>query len=250
MIAHIEHKGKSLKVDLGSPIDLSIPLVSGPNRVRAWYVDPIRISPVKGDGFIGSVADGGAVNFRDIYFNPHGHGTHTECVGHISKENYSVNDSLKNFFFTAQLISVTPATFENGDKVITLNLLHSLLSNFHSEALIIRTLPNSTDKLHLSYSGTNPPYLDREAMQCIVDHGVSHLLLDLPSVDREVDQGVLAAHHLFWNYPSQPELTKTITEMIFVPNDVIDGEYLLELQFPPFVNDASPSRPLIFPILS
>ena len=57
--------------------DLSVPLVDGEGNLRAWYVDPPVFEPVRANGFIGSVAEGGAVNFRNIFFNPHGHGTHT-----------------------------------------------------------------------------------------------------------------------------------------------------------------------------
>jgi arylformamidase len=77
-------------VDLSKPIDISIPL--GPDGPRAWYVAPMSIAPVINAHFTGSVALGGSVNFRDVKFNPHGHGTHTETVGHITKENYPLSD--------------------------------------------------------------------------------------------------------------------------------------------------------------
>ena len=38
----------------------------------------------------------------------------------------------------------------------------------------------------------------------------------------------------------------TITEMIFVPNEIRDGLYLLNLQTTSFDLDASPSKPVIF----
>lgn len=76
-----------------------------------------------------------------------------------------------------------------------------------------------------------------------------HLLIDLPSVDKEHDGGKLTAHKTFWNYPKAPRKEATITEMIFVPNAVKDGLYLLNLQVAPFENDASPSRPVIYPLL-
>ena len=50
---------------------------------RAWYKGPATVEPVRTDGWVGSVAEGGAVNFRDITFNPHAHGTHTETREHI-----------------------------------------------------------------------------------------------------------------------------------------------------------------------
>jgi hypothetical protein len=38
----------------------------------------------------------------------------------------------------------------------------------------------------------------------------------------------------------------TITEMIYVPNEVEDGQYVLDLQIPNFVADAAPSRPVLY----
>jgi hypothetical protein len=70
----------------------------------------------------------------------------------------------------------------------------------------------------------------------------------MPSIDKEVDGGVLAAHHEFWNYPSQARSHKTITEFIYVPNEVDDGTYLLNLQIASFENDASPSKPVIYKV--
>jgi hypothetical protein len=39
-----------------------------------------------------------STNFNTIQFNPHGHGTHTECLGHITRDFYSINQALKQFF--------------------------------------------------------------------------------------------------------------------------------------------------------
>jgi hypothetical protein len=40
----------------------------------------------------------------------------------------------------------------------------------------------------------------------------------------------------------------TITELIYVPAEVNDGLYLLNLQVAPFVADAAPSRPVLYPL--
>ena len=83
----------------------------------------------------------------------------------------------------------------------------------------------------------------------LVNHlNVKHLLLDLPSVDREEDIGELAFHHAFWDVPNNPNLERTITELIFVDTKITDGKYLLEMQMAPFENDASPSRPVLYKI--
>jgi len=235
-------------IDTSAPIDLSLALSASPDNPRAWYVDAPRMEPVRANGFIGSVAEGGAVNFRDVFFNPHGHGTHTESYGHISEVIYPVSAALKHFFYKATLISVTPRVLENGDHVVFADQLESLLRSESTEAIIIRTLPNLNAKLSMNYSGTNPCYFDVGVVDLLDQLEVKHFLVDTPSVDREEDGGELVFHHAFWKVPEAPVADRTISELIFVPNDVPDGAYILELQVAHFVNDAAPSRPLLYAV--
>ncbi len=253
MKATIEHKGKTFKVDLSKQLDISIPL--SPNGPLAWYVEKMQIEPVQSDAFIGSVKLGGSVNFNNVFFNPHGHGTHTESYGHIAEDVVSINQVLNQFFFLAELISIQPEIVEEesewrkkGDSIITLSQVQSAWKNKSTEAIVIRTLPNSTDKLSKNYSATNFTYVEDKALQWLANQGVNHLLVDLPSVDREHDGGLLKAHHVFWNYPKQTREYATITEFVFVKDEIVDGTYLLNLQVAPFENDAAPSRPLLFRI--
>ncbi|WP_306641233.1 cyclase family protein [Sanyastnella coralliicola] len=235
--------GKPYRAELNNGTDISIPLESGEGKVSAWYVPPISIEPVKGDGFVGSVAQGGSVNFRNISFNPHGHGTHTECLGHITETLHSVNQKIKEYHLDAQLITVHP-TKHNDDLVIEAD---QIPDGALPSALILRTSPNTASKLTQQYSDTNPPYLSSECAKKIVSAGVRHLLIDLPSVDREVDGGELRAHHIFWQIGADERHDASITEMVYVPDEIRDGYYFMNLQFPPFENDASPSRPIIYP---
>ena len=109
-------------IETDSPMDLSLEL-SDNQTLSAWYVSPPKMEVVRENGFLGSVEEGGDVNFRSIWFNPHGHGTHTESSGHITKEILSVNKVLKNYFFRALLISLLPVEQANGDRVITIPTL-------------------------------------------------------------------------------------------------------------------------------
>src|ERR1051326_9593252 len=129
MFTTINHKGKTFKCDLDKPIDISIPLRASKENVSAWYVDPPKFEAVVNGDFIGDVNKGGSVNFRNIFFNPHGHGTHTECVGHISKEFFTINQCLKKFFFLCEVISVLPEELENGDHVITKKIIEMALGD-------------------------------------------------------------------------------------------------------------------------
>ena len=85
-----------------------------------------------------------------------------------------------------------------------------------------------------------------EAIDLLVKAGIQHLLTDLPSVDREEDGGQLLAHKTFWNYPAEINRKNTITEMIYVPNAVVDGQYLAQIQIPSFQLDAAPSRIFLY----
>ena len=139
---------------------------------------------------------------------------------------------------------------ENGDRIITKKHFENVLGEKRPEAIVIRTLNNSTAKLSMQYSNTNPPYLHHEAAAYIVSLGIKHLLIDLPSVDKEKDDGKLLAHLAFWEYPANTQADRTITELIYVPNTVYDGSYLLNLQMASFENDASPSKPVLYQLVS
>ncbi len=248
MIANIFHKENEFQVDFSKPIDISIPLHSHTNCVSAWYVKPMSLEPVRNGDWIGDVSKGGSVNFRNILFNPHGNGTHTECVGHISKEFITINHCLKRFMFLAELISIRPEQLANGDFVISKKQIELALTHDNAEALIIRTLDNTGDKLSHQYSNSNPIYITEEAMAFLNKTKVEHLLFDMPSVDKEIDGGILAAHHMFWQYPHNTQFQKTITELIYVANEITDGTYFLNLQIASFENDASPSKPVLYKI--
>jgi arylformamidase len=235
-------------VDLTNPIDISIGLHSGFGQVNAWHAPPVRIQPVKAGDFIGSVKLGGPVNFMNLQINPHGNGTHTECVGHIAKEDYYVNECVNDYFYLAELISIYPTMLENGDKIIDTTHLSMISYKGKAKGIIIRTLPNDIEKQSRQYSESNPPYITSEAMKMIVDYGYDHLLIDTPSVDREYDEGKLACHHIFWTYPENTQANKSITELIYVPDEIKDGLYLVQNQIINIKMDAVPSRPLLYRI--
>jgi arylformamidase len=242
----LEHATKTYKADLSKPLDISIPMFASEKSVRAWYVDPLRIEPVVMGNWVAAVNSGASVNFNNIFFNPHGHGTHTECYGHISKEVLSINQALKQFAFTAKVCTIVPEIIENGDGVIQLESLKESLGIEIPKAVIIRTSPNDIEKLIKNYSNTNPTYLDVKAAIWLREQGVEQLLIDTPSVDREEDGGALLSHKAFWNYPENPRANACITELIFVPNAIKDGLYLLHLSFASFENDAAPSKPVLY----
>ncbi|WP_407556580.1 cyclase family protein [Winogradskyella sp. 4-2091] len=248
MLTTIQYNSRKLKIDLSQPLDISIPLKGDVSNVNAWYIGPPKIEPEVIDGDTISVEKGAVVNFNTINFNPHSHGTHTETVGHITEKVYSINKHLTQFFFLAEVITVAPEKL-GDDYVISKKQLQFALGNKKREAVVIRTMPNTRDKLSRQYSNTNPTYLKVEAAEYLKSKGVKHLLIDLPSVDKEQDGGELLAHNAFWNTSGKLRLDATITEFIYVSNKIDDGNYILNLQIAPFENDASPSKPILYKVL-
>ena len=249
MITTIKQGQRTYRVDFSKPLDISIPMTGKASNVNAWYVDHPKIEPHHEGDFVGSVALGATTNFNDISFNPHAHVTHTECVGHIMEEVHSINQTLEQYFFTSELITVAPEK-KGSDFVISKQQLQYALGDGKPQALVIRTLPNTKSKMRRQYSNTNPAYLLEETAAWLCEIGVEHLLIDLPSVDKEKDDGQLLAHRAFWNTNGKIRLKATITEFIFVPNRIKDGTYILDLQVAPIENDASPSRPVLYQILN
>ena len=263
MKAEVEIKFKKYSIDFSEGIDISIPLFFNGEQPNTYGVDKATSKAYKDGQFIGDTRKGGPCNFETYSFTPHCNGTHTECIGHITIERVDILSSLNEEIIASTVISVLPKKsnenyipdLSSADLVITKKDLEAQLKNANSDflkALIIRTLPNLEKKKKRDYMNNAPAFLSIEAMQYIVGLGVEHLLVDIPSVDRLFDEGHLSSHNIFWETKNKEfSLTtkhKTITEMIFVPEDVKDGTYLLNLQIPAFVSDAAPSRPILYRI--
>jgi len=234
-------------IDLSKPLDISMPIRGSKDNVNAWYIEEPKIEPAQIGEWTASVKEGASINFNNIQFNPHAHATHTECVGHITEKFYSINKCLKTFFFRAEVITVAPEKIDE-DYVISKSQLKFLLKQRKPEALVIRTMPNTKDKLSRQYSNTNWPYLTEDAAEFLKKIGVQHLLVDLPSVDKEKDDGKLLGHKAFWDVNGKIRKNATITEFIYVKNKIQDGKYILNLQIAPFENDATPSKPILYKI--
>jgi arylformamidase len=268
MIISIRKDSEVFQIDTEKPLDISIPLDFNHSQPNIYGVKNASASAYEDEHFIGDTRRGGSCNFENITLNPHCNGTHTECVGHITHERFSINECLQDSFLLANLITVLPENalesaetyavkFDETDKLITRKSMENGKWKMeNAEALIIRTLPNDLSKKSRDYSAQNPPFFSTEAMQFIVEIGVKHLLVDVPSLDKLHDEGKLSNHRIFWNVEQdscsinpQTNVNKTVTEMIYVDDSITDGVYLLNLQIAPFVSDASPSRPILFKML-
>ena len=287
MIFSVQIANQTYKIDSAKPLDISIPLQFNGAQPNAYGVGRATSTPCKAGELVGDTRRGGSCNFEQYQFIPHCNGTHTECVGHITRKRISVIDCLKDAFIPSVLITVAPENaFEtsesyavklsDNDKLITRKVIEKALQSVgtqsgsdvlnrqsgnlsatanSSDGLIIRTLPNDESKLTKTYLEEIPPFFSTEAIEYIKEIGINHLLVDMPSIDRIFDEGTLSNHRIFWNVgQGEFEISEaslihnTITELIYVPNEIADGRYLLNLQIAPFSADASPSRPILFKI--
>lgn len=251
-----ENEGQQYESDLGAGVSLARPIRFSESETNPWQVESASKSPVTVDDFTGSTTVGGPCNVDQLSLVPHCHGTHTETIGHIVDGDYFVSDLLLASIVPAVMVSVVPVSaskasdiyqpsFGDADQVITADHLTTELEKskeFSPKALIVRT--NSTHT-----------FFTNEAMAAIVELGVEHLLVDLPSVDRLNDDGLLSNHRIFWNVEAgsrqvntDSRLTHTITELIQVPTEVDDGPCLVSIQTPALDTDAAPSRPMLYPI--
>ncbi len=238
----------------------------GAPRACAW--------PLRGGAFTGDTRRGGSCNASVVQLTPHCNGTHTESVGHLSRERLSLDTLLADALQPAGLVSVTPApapqTAESAahplapeDRLVTAAALASRLDRLPpTTALIVRTWPNDPDKRWRRYEGSSPaPFFSLEAARLLVERGIRHVLVDVPSLDRAHDGGHLGAHRAFWGLPPAGAVEVgaagdataarsdcTITEMIYADDTVADGLYLLNLQVAPFALEASPARVVVFPL--
>jgi len=275
----VEMDGECWRADARAATSLAIRQTFGPHQPNAFDLPDATERPVDQPGFSGSIESGAACNCRRLELTPHANGTHTETIGHLTATELAPADCLPDGPMAAILISVEPVRFDDtddtyrgktspDDAVITREMIASavdgsplsqrVLASDESElplACVIRTPPLNIDRETHDWTGTNPPYPTTAAITWLADRGVSHLVTDLPSVDREDDGGRLPNHRAWWDIvdpggpiaTDEPARQRTITEMVRVPDDLTDGDYLLQIDVPSLQTDAVPSRPLLFP---
>ena len=264
--------GKVLSADLRNGTSIAVDLDFKGDQPSHFGAEKATREPMVAGGFSGRTKSGAGCNVDYLRLNPHCNGTHTETIGHIVNEPITIADVAMGGLYLSEVVSVAAVSadsaagsgetyqpeFQSTDWVITKALLEEKLSNSKdaTDALIIRTLPNEASKKSRCYGEKNQPaFLTTEAIGYIIERGCGHLLVDLPSVDRLYDDRLMNNHHVFWNVPSGTHQLsdsswreKTITEMIFVPDTIADGLYMLSLQVPAFICDVAPSRPILYPV--
>jgi arylformamidase len=256
VIATLLLDGVERRVDLSAGTSLAIPIDRNGQHPRFFVDQGVRFETLAAGGFTGRVSAGGSCNAEVITTIPHCHGTHTESVGHITADAQAVQDELETGLLPAALVSVQAqernADGQDGSPLIA---AESLDWPEAARALIVRTLPNSPDKMHRDYASSPPyPLLSMAAIEKLVAAGIEHLLIDTPSLDAADDGGRLLRHRRFWGMAPGDTVAVdkrrhcTITEMIFVPDALADGLYLLGLGVGAMRSDAAASVPVVYPV--
>ena len=261
---------KSYSVNLRECVSIAIDLDFDGPQPSHFGAEPAEREPMKSDGFIGSTNRGGSCNVDVLKVNPHCNGTHTESVGHIVSSPHPISSYAMQPLCVAGLVTVDAKSaletedtykpeFDDTDYVIAVEQLQRKVEesfgDLNFDALIVRTIPNDERKRTRQYNQNNAPtFFTEDAIRYVCSLDVEHLLVDLPSIDRMNDLGMMTNHHVFFGVSktvgqdSEIESGRTITEMIYVPDAVEDGLYLLNLQIPAFMTDAAPSRPVLCPL--
>jgi arylformamidase len=263
-------QGRRWCADLSRPLDLAIPLGFDDSQPSFYGAPPATATALRSGSFVGDVLQGGSCRCSTYTLTPHCNGTHTECIGHVVREPVSLHATARDALMLARVVSITPAIAgdgpasaptEAGDLVITAARLQAALAGHALQdcpALVVRTLPNARDKTARRYpvDGSMPPYFSSDAIRWLVEQECTHLVVDLPSIDRAADGGRLRGHRLFWGLPdgsvSLAEATRphaTVTELAYIDDAIEDGLYLLNLQVAAFATDAAPSRPILYPLI-
>jgi kynurenine formamidase len=267
--ARLQIAGRTLQVDLARPLSLAIELDFDGAQPHWYAAPPAHSAPLVTGGFSGRVDEGASCNCSTITLTPHCNGTHTECVGHLTRERLDACGVVPRTLLPAVLLSVTPQratdTTDNSvpapqpeDLLITRQAIERAWPEapaFAPRALVLRTLPNDALKRTRDYCSDPAAYLSLQAAALLVGRDIEHLVLDVPSADRAEDAGHLSAHRVFFGLPSgSTRLAEarrphcTITELAYVDNVLSDGCYLLALQTPALSGDAVPSQPLLYPV--
>jgi kynurenine formamidase len=259
--ARLDIDGVGLLADLASGVSLARALRFEPPQLRYFGADAPRSEPLRVGHFNGRVSEGASCNASVLSFAPHAHGTHTECVSHLTREPLDAWRIIPQRLLVAVLLSVTPEPGQSAqDRLITRDSLIAAWPPAAAERLapraaVIRTLATAADKATGTSTHSLPPFLAPPAAEELVTRGIGHLVLDVPSADRIEDGGALSAHRIFFGLPpgstALAEARRadcTITELACVDNSLADGWYLLSLQSPCIDGDAVASRPVLYPL--
>ena len=251
MVTEIHYNNKVFSVDTDNGIDLSIRNDFSGRAPTFYGSEQPRYKALRSGNFVGDIKKGGSCNVPIVTLDIHCTGTHTESISHVIDSEVKITDVCPNGMIPTYLVSVelceaneTNESYHSdivNDKLITKKELQKNIPESCS-GLIIRTIPNDDSKKTRDYHLKPAPFFTNDAIDHINELGVKHLLVDIPSLDKANDGGQLGNHKKFFKQG------KTISELLFIPNDLKDGFGFLQIQIPNWGLDAAPSRPIFYSI--
>ena len=249
--------GAGFRVSLDAPISLARAIDFDGGGLRFFGAPPASAAALRVGAFHGAVAGGASCNCATLTLTPHCHGTHTECLGHLTAERIDAWRIAPRGLMSAVLVTVQPQRGVVGREALAAALARTFSTMPPPlrgvTALILRTDCEDDSMAHLAPA----------AAALLVEHGIQHVVLDLPSMDPADDGGELSAHRIFFGLPARHRdgaVTRaaearaerarcTITEFARIPADLSDGAWLLQLALPELGGDAVPSSPLLYPMV-
>lgn len=250
MAVELTFNGRRYRSTAAVASDVAIPLAFDGSGPRAFGAEAAAAAPLAVGDFTGRVGTGASCNASVLHVVPHGNGTHTETVAHLAADGPAVPALLNGGWMPAWLASVDAS----GGAIEAETLAPALQSAraAGAAALLVRTRPNTAEKLTREYPGDAvPAWFTAAAARAVADAGIEHWLVDLPSLDR-MDDTALPTHRAFFGLPAGSRNARearrrfcTVTEMIYAADELADGLYLLDLQVPRWALEAVPSRPLL-----
>jgi len=266
--ARLDIDGVALLADLAAGLNLARVLDFQGPQLRCFGAPAATSVALEVGEFKGRVTRGASCNCSVLTLTPHANGTHTESVGHLTVERLDVHSLIPQRLLLAALLTVEPElaadTHEDSlprpediDLLITRARLEQAwppAPRLTARAAVIRTQPNDRQKFS-EERADRAPFLSQQAATALVERGIEHLVLDVPSADRASDAGALSAHRIFFGLPAgSTQLAQaqrrdcTLTELAYVGDAIPDGWYLLALQTPAIAGEAVPSRPVLYPL--
>jgi hypothetical protein len=232
-----------------------------------WFDAPAAHSwPHRVGEFSGTVLTGASCNCRNIQLLPHGNGTHSEGVGHLTYDEANVIDVLPKLPMPAVLLRL--AALRAGDCHETADYAPEPNDWLVTQQICAAAWPQapaprpSVAVLALEPCETAvPPYLTRECTQWLVDRGIEHLIVELPSIDRLRDAGRLTAHRIFFGLPAYAATAPaprhsdarrpqaTVTELAQIPRELTTRSGFVQWLAPAMLGDAVPTQPLWYDLL-
>ena len=265
----LEAGGRRWEVDLSRGESLAIQM-GGDGPLPAFFV-PGRLheETLAVGGFTGDTRAGGSCNVSRLDLVPHCHGTHTEGIGHVTDQRAAVQQLFDGRPGLAWLATVSAApagdsgdayhcALADSEPLVTQKALSAALADCPAAvtALVLRVRPVDAP-LPVRDFNADPgyPLLSAEATTWLSGQAYDHLLIEMPSLDRAEDGGRLGNHRAWWGLPpagrdmdQARHPRRAITEMIHVPDALDDGLYWLQPGLSPLHGDATPSRPILYPL--